>query len=345
MLRNRVIYVRLAALQLFALFGFCAVQACELCAVYNASNAKSEFTKGLVFSAAAQFTHFGTEQFDGRKVDRSNPDRLDSLITHWVLGYNLSSRFGLSLSVPMIYRSFRRSDLHFSVNEPPTAYREQGSDVDLGDVAVLGRWTVLAKRQMQSDVVVNLLGGVKLPTGETDRLKDEVDQSKTYGALLPPGTPHDPLGHSISSVHPHELSPGSGSFDGIFGVTFNTRWQRWVFNGQFQYALRSEGEASFQYGNDLLITGGPGRYLLANERYTLSLQAVAVYETMARDRLLQTVSDRTGFTAWYLGPQLNLTCGGHFAANAGVDVPLAIAAKGFQAVPDYRVHGGLSWRY
>jgi hypothetical protein len=31
--------------------------------------------------------------------------------------------------------------------------------------------------------------------------------------------------------------------------------------------------------------------------------------------------------------------------NAGVDVPLRIANNGSQNVPDYRIHGGLSWRF
>jgi hypothetical protein len=336
---------RLAALLLVVVFGLRASHACELCAVYNASNARSEFTQGLVFAAAEQFTHFGTEQLDGKEVVRPDPDRLDSSITHWVLGYNMSPRVGLSFSLPMIYRSFRRSDLRFSLTEPPAPYTEGGSNLDLGDVALLGRWTALAKRTMQYDVLLNALAGVKFPTGDTDRLKDEVQQSQIFNALLPPGTPHDPLAHSTSSVHQHDLSPGSGSFDGIFGLTLNTRWKRWLFNAQFQYALRSEGEATFQYGDDLLITCGPGRYLLADEHFTLSLQAIAVYESLARDRLLDTTSDRTGSTGWYFGPLINLTWGGHFAANAGVDVPLSITANGFQAVPDYRVHAGVSWRY
>jgi hypothetical protein len=50
-------------------------------------------------------------------------------------------------------------------------------------------------------------------------------------------------------------------------------------------------------------------------------------------------------TAWYLGPLLNLTFGEHFSANAGVDIPLRIYNHGFQTVPNYRVHGGVTWRF
>ena len=335
----------LAPLIIAGLFGTATLSACELCAIYNASNARAESTSGFTFSVAEQFTRFGTELLDDQEITRANPDFLDDSITHLVPGYNFSPQFGISLNVPMVYRSFQRTDLRFSLTGPPVLFTERGSEFDLGDIALIGRWTVLAKREMKYDIIVNLLGGIKFPTGETDRLQNEVEQSEIFNALLPPGTPHDPLEHSLSSVHQHDLSPGSGSFDGIFGVTLNGRWKRWFFNGQFQYSLRTEGEASFEYGDDLLVSGGPGRYWIANKHCSLSLQALATYETMAHDRLLGQTSARTGSTGWYFGPQINFTLGEHFSANAGVDIPLQITANGFQNVPDYRIHGGFSWRF
>ena len=79
---------------------------------------------------------------------------------------------------------------------------------------------------MKRGCVVNVLAGVKFPTGDTDRIRDEAEQSEIYDALLTAGTPHDPLGRSLSGVHQHDLSPGSGSFDGIFGLTLNSGWGR-----------------------------------------------------------------------------------------------------------------------
>jgi hypothetical protein len=50
-------------------------------------------------------------------------------------------------------------------------------------------------------------------------------------------------------------------------------------------------------------------------------------------------------TAIYLGPQLNLSIGEHFSLNAGVDIPIEIDNRGLQNVPDYRLHGGMSFRF
>jgi len=68
---------------------------------------------------------------------------------------------------------------------------------------------------MEYGIAVNVLGGVKFPTGDTDRIADEVNQTRIFDSFLPPAA-HDPLGHAISGVHQHDLSLGSGSFDGIF---------------------------------------------------------------------------------------------------------------------------------
>jgi hypothetical protein len=125
----------------------------------------------------------------------------------------------------------------------------------------------------------------------------------------------------------------------------NTRWRRLFFNSQVQYYLRTEGEDTFEYGDELMVSGGPGGYLLLEDNFTLSLQALAVYDTLARVELLGRKSDRTGMTAWYMGPQVTLTWGERFSANAGADLPLHIANNGFQNVPDFRFHAGISYRF
>ena len=48
---------------------------------------------------------------------------------------------------------------------------------------------------------------------------------------------------------------------------------------------------------------------------------------------------------WSMGPSFIFSWGEHFSAQAGVDVPLRIRNNGVQNVPDYRVRGGLTWRF
>jgi hypothetical protein len=318
---------------------------CELCAIYNAGSAQGQSESGFLFTVSEQYIPYRTPQFDGEEVSIANPSYVDSSITHFVPGYNFNSWLGVSVNIPVTYLNFRRTDLLYSLTAPPVLFTEKGTEFGLGDTALIGRVTLFQKSKMRYGVSVNLLGGVKFPTGDASRLDSEVAQAKLFESFLPPGSPHDPLGHSIASVHPHMLALGSGSYDGVFGLTANARWKRWFFNAQFQYYLRTKGEAGFQFGDELIVSGGPGAYVFFGDSWTLSLQLNALYDTMGRDELIGQVSNRTGETAWYMGPFMAFTLGEHFSANAGVDVPLRIANNGFQSVADYEIRGGISWRF
>ena len=337
--------MRLVSAALFFAFAEAAL-ACEFCAVYNADNAARHSNQGLWFTISEQYIPYRTLQFNGEEVSMDHPAYLDRSITHLVPGYNFSSRFGVSVNIPLTYINFRRTDLRYSATAPPVLETETGTDFGLGDVSLITRFVVFEQSTMQYSTVITLLGAAKFPTGDSSRIKDEVEQTKIFESLLPPGTPHDPLSHSIASVHQHDLALGSGSYDGIFGLTASGRWHRYFLNGQFQYYLRTEGESGFEYGDEIMISGGPGAFVwLTEDSGTLSLQANAVYDTMAHDEILGRTSELTGQTGWYIGPLLNFTWGQKFSANAGIDIPLHIENNGFQNVANFIFHGGLSWRF
>jgi hypothetical protein len=318
---------------------------CDLCSIYNADSVRGDSARGFMFSVSELFVPFRTEQFKGEEAPSRNPDYLDSSITHLVPTYKLRRGFGVSLNVPIIYRDFKRKSVVVGSNRRLDIVTEEGTESGLGDVALIGRWTPLRRIEMKWSAILSVLAGVKFPTGDTDPLRDEAVQVRRYNALVGPGHPHDALGIPVSGVHARDVSLGSGSFDGVFGTTLNLRYDRWFFNNQIQYYLRTAGESTYEYGNELMISGGPGAYLVSAKKWTLSLQANAAYETAARDELFAKKSDHTGMTAWYFGPLVNLAWGEHCSANIGVDVPLRIANNGFQNVPDYRINGGVAWRF
>lgn len=192
----------------FLLLALPAAPACELCAIYSAANAQGQSSGGFSFTVAEQYIPYRTSQFEGREVKLVNPSYVDSSISHLVPGYNFSPRFGVSLNVPLTYLNFQRSDLRYSLTAPPVFFTEKGSESGLGDMALIARGTIFQYSTMQHGLVVNLLGGVKFPTGDSGRLKDEVAQAKLFQSFLPPGTPHDPLGHAVGSVHEHDLALG-----------------------------------------------------------------------------------------------------------------------------------------
>src|SRR3954467_1318783 len=317
-----------------------SVVACDLCAIYSANSARGDSDSGPLLTLNEQFTSYGTLQQDGN-VFKGFPEMqenyLASSITHLVPGYNFSPSLGLNLNIPIIYRSFTRVDLQ---PNDGSLEKESGTIFGLGDVSLIARWTAFKKVKMGYSIIFNVLGGVKFPTGDTDRLDQEVQRERFFNEFF--GT--DVHAHTFGGVHQHDLTLGSGSFDGGFGTVLNLRWKRWFINQQFQYYLRTEAN-DYQFGDWLIVSGGPGAYILLNENYTLNVQANAFYEAMKQDWVTGKIHDQTGSTAWYLGPQLVFTVGEHFSTQAGVDLPLRISNHGLQNVPDYRVHAAVKWRF
>lgn len=340
----RIFVVIALALAFFSRVVAPTLNACELCAIYGADNAREQRDSGFLLTLSESYIPYGTVQLNGREISGSHDFR-NSSITHVVPSFNLTPHLGISLNVPIVHQEFSRQELRYSLSQPPVFRTERGDITGLGDLSLIGRYTFFERHKMQYSVAFSALAGVKFPTGDTDRISDEVDQIRIYDALTPPGTPHDPLGHSISGVHQHDLSAGSGSFDGVFGLTSSARWRQWFLNAQIQYYLRTPGEAGFERGDELMVSGGPGYYLLSGRVGTLNLQLNAGYDTMARDRVEGRLSDFTGMTAWYVGPQIGGTLGEHFSGVAGIDLPLAITSNGLQNVPDFRFHASLVWTF
>jgi hypothetical protein len=297
---------------------------CDLCAIYSASEARGELGHGPFAGLAEQFTHFGTVQVEGEKAPNPSGQYMDSSISQVYAGYNFNEWLGVQLNLPVIYRSFKRPDGLGGI--------DRGTESGVGDVSLLG--TVVPYHKMSQDLTFNwtLLAGVKFPTGSTDRLKEEFNEVE------------EPVG-SLSGIHGHDLTLGSGSFDGIIGTGVFGRWRRWFASASVQYAIRSEGDFEYRFANDLTWWGGPGYILLLKDQCTLSLQAVISGEYKGKDTFQGEKAEDTGVTSVYVGPQLNLTWSEHVSAWLAADLPISINNTSLQTVPDYRIRAGLTWHF
>ena len=314
---------------------------CDLCAIYRAADARGEFTPGSVWNVSEQFTHFGTEQFNGVEFIRPNPDLLDRSITHVVGGWNFSERFGVSLNLPVVHQSYRFTRMTGGFTPTP----REGSETGIGDLTLVGRWRVVGVSSMDHGFTVNLLGGIHVPTGDTAHLEELREDIDHYESVVGPGHSHDALGPVVGGVHLHDLSLGSGAVDGLFGIAASARWNRYFWNTQAQYVARTEGAGHYRFADELILSGGPGGFLWLNNKGTLSLALNTAYETRGSDEFRGRPSIHTGQTVWFLGPLLTFTWKSHFSAQVGGEAALRAAGRGFQNVPDYRINAALSWRF
>ena len=295
--------------------------ACDFCAVYTASEAHAG--KGLYGGVAEQFTHFGTMQDEGKVVQNIAGQYLDSVISQVFASYNFNQRLGVQLNVPVIYRSFKR---------PEGFAADRGNESGVGDVSLTGKFTAFRHQTEDVTVLVNLLGGIKFPTGNTRRITEEFHEVDV------PGAP-------ASGIHGHDLTLGSGSFDGLVGVNVYTRYLRMFFGAGAQYSIRSEGNYGYQFANDLSWSGGPGALLVLQENGTVALQFNVSGETKSTDTFQGARAGDTGITTVYLGPELTATWRDKVSGELGVDVPVSIANTALQSVPDYRLHAAVTFRF
>ena len=283
---------------------------CDLCSLYNATEASTGVGQGFYAGAAEQFTRFGTLQRDGRQIPNDGVF-INSSVSQVFAGYNFTYRFGVQFNLPVIYRAFGSA----------TA---RGTESGPGDGSLIGNVRLYEKLGENVTFSWAALGGIKFPTGNPGRLGGP-DFSEGIGG--------------------HDLALGSGSFDGIVGTSFLTRWKHLFMTAAAQYAIRSKGAFHHQYANDLTWAGGPGMYLALHHNYTLALQAVVSGETKGKDTLSGLPDGDSAETIVYLGPQINFTWSSKLSAQLGADVPMSIANSGVQVVPDYRVRAGVSWRF
>lgn len=286
------------------------VRACDLCAVFAASEAQGGDGKGFFGGVAGQFTEFGTLQADGREIANAEGAYIHSFTSQLFAGYNFNQHVGVQFNLPMIYRDYGTSS--------------HASEAGIGDVSLLGNFRIY--EYLREDFTFNwtALGGITFPTGDSSKLNTP-DFAEGIGG--------------------HDLALGSGSFDELVGTGFLVRWQKLFFTGNMQYAIRTEGDFHHQYANDWTWAGGPGAYLCLKENSTLTLQAMVSGESKGADHFGNVADEDSAETAVYLGPQINFTWGNRLGAQLGIDLPVSIDNTGSQLVPDYRMRAAITWRF
>jgi hypothetical protein len=336
-----------------------ATQACDLCGCYtpqleaisildpNAaldpqSHGRHTWPDGFYVAVAEQFTHFGTVQVDGEEVANPTGQYLDSSITQLVAGYSITSRLGLQINAPFIYRSFERPE-GFEI--------DRGTESGLGDISLLAKYVLfhtekggtshvdfadpksprIVSTEPDFTASVVLMAGVKFPTGDTDRIKEELKEEEIPGA--PP-----------SGIHGHDLALGTGSYDGIFAAQTSLRYRNLFFQADAQFALRGPGRHDYDFADDVSWSGGPGYYFVRHKNVVAGLQFVVSGEHKGTDRFRGEVAEDTGITSVFLGPRLIASIG-KFSGEIGVDLPISIDNTALQTVPDYRVRAGFAFQF
>ena len=327
-------------------------QACDVCAVYTATEMRESRT-GLLLGIGEQGTRYktGLPGADGGTVDKG--ERLNSFTTQLLVGYDFHPKFGLQLNVPLIGRDYHRlRNRRLVGNQIKDGVLTKGNVGGFGDVSLIGvlrPWSYVSEHAV---VRFTLIGGLKMPSGDPGKLVEEqklrrateVPSARTAGQVA--SAHHVPEG-SPSGINGHDLALGSGSIDGIVGGVAFASWDRVFLTASAQHAIRSEGAYRYQYGDETNWFVGVGGYVLLDNAYTLTLQAVTAGKYQGTDTLEGRSTAAGGgdaATTWvFVGPGMSFTWGTALAVELAGDLPVVRPDDGL--IPEYRVRGGVTWRF
>ncbi|HWP67018.1 MAG TPA: hypothetical protein VNO26_14060 [Candidatus Limnocylindria bacterium] len=251
---------------------------------------------------------------------------LDSVITQVVGGYQLTPRLGVQINLPLISREYRRLEDGAAV---------RGDESGVGDLLLQANLVAYRMETATAVFRLTLLGGLKLPTGNSDPLGEE---------FVPDGA-REPAEEEASGIHGHDLALGSGSVDGLVGGQLYWGWERLFFSGTLHYDIRGEGSFDYRFANALLWAGGPGVYAYVAGDRSLGVQAALTGETKGKDRQQGRAVDDSAVTRLYLGPSAVLTWGPSLDAEVAADIPVVRHNTALQIVPDVRIRAAATWRF
>ena len=301
----------------------------------------ASWAAGWYAAVGEQFSRFATVQVDGREVSNPTGQYENSSITQLVAGYSINDRFALQLGIPLIYREFKRPE-GFAI--------DHGTVGGPGDVSLLlktvafhyasagrrtlefeGKNPVAVEHEPDFTVSAVLLTGLKFPTGDASRLKEEFHEVNV------PGAPE-------SGIHGHDLTLGTGSFDGIFGEQTSVRYKNIFVETNVQFTLRGDGAHQYHFANDVVWNGGPGYYPVRQRDMIIRAQFVVSGEYKDVDRFRGKKAEDTGITSTFVGPRI-VASRGRWSAEIAAEFPVSIDNTALQVVPDYRLRGAISFHF
>ena len=318
------------------LIGASAASACDLCAIYTATRAREQQENSFQTGASEWFSYSGSLQQGGHHVDNEFHQHLASSITQLYAAYDLTDQYGVQVNLPYIIRRYQRlADNGI----------EHGTNSGIGDMSLLAKATPLNYVAGDRFALLQVFGGLKLPTGDSDELSPEMEHEQMgmeEDASSEGNMKHSHAEHS--AIHGHDLALGSGSYDFPVGARLLVQQGQLFAAGNLQYMFHTEGAHNYRYADDLMWRAGPGYYAYAEHDSSLAIKANLSGEYKRKDSQGGISQDDTGIRSLFIGPELLLTWG-RWTAEAAWDLPLDINNTGLQAVADYRLSAAVSYRY
>ena len=255
---------------------------------------------GIRWQASENFSRAEIEEETLAGHDAHGADGLLELVAG--ASHGVTDRLTLSVSIPyVVTRGFRGAEEN-ETPPPDVLVVEADTIQGLGDASLLGKYALLF-----DPLEFSVLGGVKIPTGETSEEDDE-------GERLEP-----------------DHQPGSGSWDALLGVAVGRQLERLFVSGSLFARLTTEGRRDFKPGSSFLA-GVRAEYQVTDlgtfPRFSGLLEATGEY--FAKDRLDGDVNGDSGGVILSVAPGAKLRLDSHLTFGLSIPVPVYQGLHGFQ---------------
>lgn len=330
--------IRILALVLSSAFIFNSNPsfACDLCSLNNTHNQEKLAAGRFSINLNQQFTEYSTIQMQSKKIANEHDQYLHSSITQFSFNYAPSDLLTLEMSLPFIDRSYRRLEDDLG---------KKGSASGLGDLSLLLRVNAFENSNNTFSNFIQFFGGIKLPTGDSQRLKEEQEEGHHHEDEEE-DEDHDEHEHDhVSVVHGHDLALGSGSWDIPFGLTARAQHDQIFVQAKVEYTIRNQGDYNYRYANDLHIGISPGIYLMSSHQNNLAFKLNLNAEHKTNDVNAGVKADDTAFRNIFFGPEISGVINNKVALSLALDLPLDSNNSQTQIVADYRIKAGVSLKF
>lgn len=306
--------------------------ACDPCALYNASRLQGHSAKTLTLSISEQYTDFDRAKDSVENSIRNGEFVRGFSTTQFSLSYDLSERFGVQATLPLVARRFDE------VKQYRTSTK---SDSGIGDATIAGTYSFLDYKSPDWMVISGITGGIKFPTGDTGVLEEvtteEADHPMSSSILR-----HHQIGSTSGG---RALTFGTGAYDYILGLNLLSRYQRYLLLANTQYTLRTEGDFNYEFSNDFLCSVGTGYYFFLEHEFSVAGLLSVSGEFKGKDHLSEELVKGSDVSNIYVGPQLLLTLNEQMSAELSLDVRVTDEDRDATVVPEARVRASLSYRF
>ncbi len=192
----------------------------------------------------------------------------------------------------------------------------------VGDMVVLAQYTLLSDVKRS----ITIAAGPKIPFGKFDATDPEL------GLVLNP-----------------DLQPGTGSWDGIIGASYNQYHflkPNLTFSSYVSYrtttkAKRFEGDNDYKFGNEFMVSAGLSNQFLI-KRTAIGASAHIRYRNAVPDQISGLKVPGTGGNWFILIPGVYFEPNDTWTFSVSGEIPLYNNLNGTQLTTTYRLNAGIA---